>query len=168
MKNFINILKRKLQYYIEINKHVPKKQVEIKAYKELLDILSHCIIINVAKTKYDFDYIVNFLGFISLLDECNISNENVNMVIDSEEGTNSAASRCKFKSLECEKSNEFIGIRIADHIASLFGKLLVAFYNSYYNQQSNKIVKLPKEWFDINNEQFILYKNLNKLFNKKK
>lgn len=170
MVAFKELLQYNFECIIKEIKGLERKQMELVAFRNILNVLNHSVIDELPEKEYEFLYFMNFEGLCSLLEEKNIDMEFVNIVIDEEERTYSASQNYRFQNIKCGKSHEIIELRLADWIASFIGRMIYGLYNDEgvgedsvtnirkigENDLESKRI-LSEKWFDIDIEQFELY-----------
>ena len=170
MMEFKELLQFNFECIINEIKDIQRKERELLAFQNILDILKCSVIDKLPEKEYQFQYFINFDGLCNLLKEKNIDMKFVNVVIDEEPSTYSAAQNYRFQSVKCGKSNETIELRVADWIASFIGRMIYGFYNDEGMEEDivtdirqigeNDLVSkriLSENWFDIDIQQFELY-----------
>lgn len=139
------------------------KQQETAAFEEILSILHD---VRKANT-IDWDYRIAFCGFKQYTMEKSI--HNFTLMIDKEgesSNTLNAAKQLGFNTVIEVDSKESAGIRMADMLAGVLAKLFKALHNALkYNSSDEQLQKkvLRKDWFQLNEKQFELYKKLYKI-----
>lgn len=164
LEELISFLKRK----ITENENNPIKVKENISFKECILILEE---INRENINYKWDYSSIFIGFKKFVNELELNN--VKVVIDKEgNSNNNTASACKkegFKNVVEMDSKKNITLRCTDLMCGFISKMMRAIYEDtkttdYEEYKERKI--LDKNWFEINKEHFLLYKNIAKYFKK--
>ncbi|QEA58259.1 hypothetical protein FGL74_00405 [Leuconostoc koreense] len=155
--------------FIQENKNNKKMKRQLSSYKEIIKFINNSGNLN-KKTSCSFQFPVNQIayGLELWLSEIDDSSDfsYVSLFLDEDApkvgyvdiNANNIHENCR--------SQEFQGIRAADLLASLFGKLLSSFEkNSEYDKgEPQKIKKLPKNFFKkLSVEQEKLVANLNRL-----
>ncbi|PCD98147.1 hypothetical protein CKY11_14750 [Enterococcus hirae] len=116
-----------------------------------------------SNVNVNWQYEFSFLGFQKYLNDSEISK--VDLFIDKEgnELTLNAAKKLGFiNAIELDSKNS-VGIRLADMIAGIISKLLKSIRKALdYKDETEYTTKklLDKKWFDLNEEQYNLYKQL--------
>jgi len=119
------------------------------------------------KFSIDWKYNMPFYGFKKYLDEMNISN--YSLIIDregNESKTLQSAREMKLNNVVEKDSKEYVGIRWADMFAGVISKLMKSLssdlaYSSIDDGTNKKL--LNEQWFQVNDEQLKLYKQLNNI-----
>ena len=111
----------------------------------------------------DWDYTPPFVGFRRFLDENSISD--YSLIIDREgehQKTVLAAKSVGLKNVDDEKSDNHFGIRMADMLAGMLGKLMKSLCKAIHPSNPDVIEKtvLSTEWFQLSEAQLVLYKKL--------
>lgn len=160
VESLINFFSKRL----EINKkNLKLKEKENEAFENILLILQDVE----PPVSIDWDYHISFLGFDYFLK--NKAIDDYTLILDKEGmiGENSktlvAAKEVGLRNCRELDSKERFGIRMADMLAGIVGKLMKSISCSLHNEESNVNVTknlLNKEWFCINDNQLQLYKKL--------
>lgn len=172
LKNDVNTLlelKKYLIRKIDENNNNPIKTIENEAFKHATMILD-----SVVKNKIDFnwDYKYIFYGFKALIREIGIDSQNVKVFIDKEGEYNNTYSKCKesgFENVYEADSKDCIELRCSDLLCGFIGKMMRAIYEDtkFTGEKYCKKINLSKEWFEIDEERFNLYKLIAKTIKKK-
>lgn len=114
-----------------------------------------------------WDYHLQFVGFGNFLSSKGILDYSVLLDKEGEAGAESktliAAKEASLKNCEEADSIDHFGIRMADMLVGIIGKLMKSLYHSLTpTQDSPRIAKtlLSKEWFRLTDGQLQLYKQL--------
>ena len=140
----VNELKRFIRDRIEKNEaNKLLKETENEAMEQVLTVLDHVEPIR----EIDWQYYVPFDGFLKYLNERQI--ENYELIIDRENKTAEAAMNIGIQSVTEEDSKNEAGIRCADMLAGIIGKLMKALdaalsYRSDEEETKKKL--LDKKW----------------------
>lgn len=159
-ENIISVMKAFFEDRIEKNRLNPSlKEKETESFKQILLLLDDVQPIQ----QLDWDYIPPFVGFEKFL--CEHSIEDYSLTIDREgqqERTVQSAAKAGLKNVSDSDSASLFGIRMADMLAGLIGKLMKALSKALHPLPSNSIQKtiLSTEWFDLTDAQLALYKKL--------
>lgn len=162
-RSFVEETTRFLENRIAINQDDPiLKERENEAFKNILLILKD---VKMPQT-FSWDYRPPFWGFQKFLTEKAISD--YSLLIDREGEhlkTVSAALNEGLINVSDEDSSNSAGIRMADMLAGLLGKMMKALSTSLHPTELNTVKKivLSEDWFKINEAQFQLYKQLNRI-----
>lgn len=163
-KTFLEELRRFFRNRIEHNKsNSDLKQQETNAFQQILSVLY-----DISDTfEVNWDYHMPFDGFKKYLIEKGISNYNLIIDKEGEEGkTLKAAHEIGLDNSAEADSTKYPGLRIADMIAGIISKLLKGLCESlrYHSpdEGTNKKV-LDTSWFCLNEVQLELYKKLYRL-----
>ncbi|MDR0918032.1 MAG: hypothetical protein LBM93_02090, partial [Oscillospiraceae bacterium] len=158
---FVDALKEFFKERIELNQNnINLKYQENKIFEQILFILH-----NTSSVKeLNWSYSTSFIGFRNYLDE-NLITE-YSLCID-KEGENSntlnSAIESGIKNVFEADSKTYFGIRIADMLCGIIGKLVKSLDNDFnYATEEDTIKKnlLSIEWFQLNERQLNLYKKL--------
>ena len=171
--SFRQLLLLDLKCILEAIDGIERKESEINAYRQLYEVISVSNIRMDFAGKYDFCYYVNFDGLANLLLEKEIDINFVNVVIDREEKTALSGKKYPFCSVAQGDSKEIIQIRLADILSGFIGRFLYAISHDKRLKEDKvsdiRIIKennlkekriISKDWFDISEEQFELYKTI--------
>lgn len=170
MMEFKQLLQYNFECIIKEIKGIERKQIELVAFQNILDVLNQSIFDELPEKEYKFLYFINFDGLCKLLDEKKIDVELANVVIDEEQNTYSASQNYRFLNVKCGKSHEIIELRVADWLASFIGRMVYGLFNDEgveedtvtniqkigENDLASKRI-LSENWFDIDIQQFELY-----------
>lgn len=169
---FKHVLMEHLFKVIQTMDGIARKKREIEACEFLIRMLMNYDMDLKVKEKYNFVYYQNFEGLINLLHEKNICLDKVNLTIDKEEATYKSIPMNTFASVSQKDSTESIEVRCADFLCGFIGRMIYALMNDRtikedpvvdidrlkYNDISRKHL-LSKEWFEIKEIHFNLYKS---------
>lgn len=113
----------------------------------------------------EWEYYSPFEGFALYLSE-HPNIDNYELVIDREEKTAKTANKLGFPFVRQVDSANCFGVRMADMLAGILGKLLKSIraelmYCSTEDELEKKL--LDKRWFDIDDDRLGLYKQLNRV-----
>ena len=160
----VKFLRRK----ISENENNPIKVHEIISFKECITILEE---INGKNINLKWKYNNIFIGFKKFVNELGLNN--VRVVIDKEGNpNNNTANACKkegFKNVIETDSKKNITLRCADLMCGFISKMMRAIFEDTKttdDQEYRERKILNKNWFEINEEQFLLYKDIAKYFKK--
>lgn len=157
---FISSLIEFFQNRIELNKmNLVLKEAENKAFEDILLILQDVI----PPKSINWDYHMPFVGFDSFLKSKRISE--YRLTIDKEGNSKTLEAASEVGIINCSEldSKEHFGLRIADMLAGIVGKLMKSLYHSLLDNSNNTNVSktlLDKAWFRLNEKQLYLYKKL--------
>ena len=160
----VKFLRRK----ISENDNNPIKVYENISFKECITILEE---INGKNINLKWKYNNIFIGFKKFVNELELNN--VRVVIDKEGNpNNNTANACKkegFKNVIETDSKENITLRCIDLMCGFISKMMRAIYEDTKTTDDEEYKErkiLNKNWFEINEEQFWLYKDIAKYFKK--
>ncbi len=164
LEELINFFKRKIEENIEN----PIKIHENASFYENMIILKK---INEKKIELKWNYNTIFIGFRKLVNEIKI--KDVRIIIDKEgnpkENTAKACIEEGFKKVEEIDSNESFILRCTDMFCGFISKMMRAIYEdtktSDVEEYKEKKI-LNQNWFNINEQQFLLYKEIANYFKK--
>lgn len=164
LEELIKFLRRK----VTENAGNPIKVHENMSFKECIIILEE---INGKNINLKWKYNNIFIGFKKFVNELELNN--VKVVIDKEgNSNNNTASGCKkegFKNVVEMDSKKSITLRCTDLMCGFISKMMRAIYEDTKTTDDEEYKErkiLDKNWFEINKEQFLLYKNIAKYFKK--
>lgn len=159
-QNIIPAMKAFFENRIEKNKANPLlKQAENKAFEEILLLLNDIRPID----RLEWDYTPPFFGFQRFLNENAI--DDYSLTIDREgehQKTVRAAVKVGLKNIDDADSRGFFGLRMADMLAGMIGKLMKALSKALRPAEPDIVQKtiLTAEWFALSDKQLSLYKRL--------
>lgn len=160
----VNTLIEFLEERIEINKsNITLKRKENQEFENIIFILRDLEPIN----SFDWNYHMQFDGFAMLLK--NLAIDDYSLTID-KEGANNKRSKTLNSAkdtglINCNEidSKQCFGIRMADILAGIIGKLMKSLFKSLHKKENNEDVRrklLEINWFQLNSKQLLLYKKL--------
>ena len=145
---------------IELNKsNIALKEAENNAFENILMILQDVE----PPTSINWDYHMSFVGFSSLLKSKRIADYSLTIDKEGNSKTHDAAIEVGIVNCTEVDSKEHFGLRIADMLAGIVGKMMKSLYHSLRNESNNATVTktlLNKSWFKVSEEQLCLYKKL--------
>ena len=164
LEELIKFLNRKI---LE-NENNPIKVHENESFKECILVLEE---INGENIDFKWKYNNIYIGFKKFVRELEI--KDVRIVIDKEGDSNTnTANACKkegFKDVIEKDSKTTTMLRCVDLMCGFISKMMRAIYEDTKTSDDEKYIErkiLNKEWFEINEEQFWLYKEIAKYFKK--
>lgn len=156
-----------IEFFIERIEHNKKnialKQRENEAFESIILILRDIK----PPTTLNWNYHMPFIGFDHFLKNKKIND--YTLIIDKEGETYEksktlvAATEIGLKNCSELNSKIHFGLRIADMLAGIVGKMMKSLYHSLHNKENNDNVTknlLNKRWFQLNENQLLLYKKL--------
>lgn len=161
---FVDSLVSFLKDRIERNKsNMALKQRENEAFKDIL-----CILSDVESPRtLNWDYHMSFCGFNSFLKSKGITDYSLLLDKEGKAGvdskTLSAAKDIGLNNCTEADSKAHFGIRIADMLAGVIGKLMKSLERTLTPDQNDPIATktlLGERWFKLNEKQLQLYKKL--------
>lgn len=162
LEELIKFLDRKI---IE-NEGNPVKVHENISFKECILILEE---INGKNIDLKWKYNNIFIGLKKFVNELGLNE--VRVVIDKEGNpSNNTANACKkegFKNVIEKDSQKSITLRCTDMMCGFISKMMRAIYEDTKTTDDEEYRErkiLDKNWFEINKEQFLIYKNIAKYF----
>lgn len=160
-QNLINELILFFKEKIEINKaNIGLKIHENKQFAQIVLLLKDVQEI----ITIDWNYDMGFEGFKKYLDEKCIHDYTLNLDAEGEQhSTLLSAERVGLINVKEINSTLSFGVRMSDIMAGIISKFLKQLFNSLHCNSFNNILEkklLDKRWFDLNKEQFDLYKKL--------
>lgn len=145
---------------IELNKsNIVLKEAENNAFENILMILQDVE----PPTSINWDYHMSFVGFSSLLKSKRIADYSLTIDKEGNSKTHDAAIEVGIVNCTEVDSKEHFGLRIADMLAGIVGKMMKSLYHSLRNESNNATVTktlVDKSWFKVSEEQLCLYKKL--------
>ncbi|ELB00564.1 MULTISPECIES: hypothetical protein [Enterococcus] len=164
--DFLNLLVNFFEKRIEEN----QSNLQLKG-RESCAFMQNIILLNNLKSEINinWNYEFSFIGFMKYLNELSIKKDKVELFIDKEgnELTLNAAENSGFTSAKELLSDESVGIRMSDMISGIITKILKSIRKDLDYQTPDEFVTkklLNTRWFDLSEDQFVLYKKLFKLF----
>ena len=157
---FVSSLIEFFKNRIELNKkNLILKKAENQAFEVILLVLQDVEPL----ISINWDYHMPFVGFDSFLKSKRITE--YSLTIDKEGNSKTLDAAIKVGIENCTEldSTEHFGLRIADMLAGIIGKLMKSLYHSLKNESNNATVSktlLDKAWFKLSDEQLCLYKKL--------
>lgn len=145
---------------IELNKkNIVLKKAENEAFENILLVLQDVE----PPISINWDYHMPFVGFDLFLKSKEITD--YSLTIDKEGNSKTLDSAIEVGIKNCTEidSTEHFGLRIADMLAGIVGKLMKTLYHSLRNDSNNATVSktlLDKAWFRVTDSQLSLYKKL--------
>lgn len=145
---------------IELNKkNIALKRAENEAFENILLVLRDVK----PPISINWDYHMPFVGFDLFLKSKGITNYSLTIDKEGNNKTLNAAIEVGIKNCTEIDSTEHFGLRIADMLAGIVGKMMKSLYHSLRNDSNNATVSktlLDKAWFRITDSQLSLYKKL--------
>ena len=156
----------KLHSVIEWGRGVERKSEEVAVLAVVLEMLEECTI-SIKNYPIKFNYMIDALGFKATLLERNIPSNCAIIQIDNEKDTKKAI-ESEFKNVTEVDSKNCTGVRICDIVAGFVCNMLKAITRALNPNESAlddekanaQLCILSKDWFDITEEQFALYKTI--------
>ena len=167
-ESFVDALIAFFTERIEINKkNVSLKASENEALNNILIVLRD---VKPPKTL-KWDYHMPFIGFDKFIKGERISDYSLTIDKEGEENENShtimSANEIGIKNCSEINSKNHFGLRIADMLAGIVGKMMKSLYRALHDDDKNASVSknlLDKNWFNVNESQLQLYKKLYHIF----
>lgn len=156
----------KLRSVIEWGNGVERKSEEVAVLAVVLEMLEECTI-SVKNYPIEFNYIIDAYGLKATLLDKNIPSNCVILQIDNEKDTKKAI-ESEFENVTEVDSKNCTGVRICDIVAGFVRDMLKAITvtlnpdeSTLSNEKASaQLCILSKDWFDITEEQFALYKTI--------
>ena len=175
VRNVIDSLLEFMQNIIDRSFNSKRKHLEKNALIELVCVLRTAQIFNFRHSELGWRYEQVFIGFNKLLNERSIKQTDVNLFIDTEANTLKAA-KAVSEYNKCDELRESKGLRISDILSHFFGSLALSLESAFREVEIHdegdldkidyaKKNLIPKEWFNISENQFLLYHKIMKIFN---
>lgn len=159
-ENIVDAMKEFFKDRIEKNKTNPSlKERETESFEQILLVLDDVKPIDCI----EWDYTPPFVGFRHFLDENSIIDYSLTIDREGEhQKTVLAARKANLKNVDDEESDNHFGIRMADMLAGMLGKLMKSLCKNLHPKNPDVVQKtiLPTEWFDLSDAQLALYKKL--------
>ena len=147
---------------IERNRSNPGlKYAETEQCQAILSILDDALPLG----SVEWEYYTPLVGFAFYLSEHG-EIDNYELYIDQEEKTTAAAKELEFGLVRQVDSKECFGIRMADMLAGIIGKLLKAIRAELtYRSKEDELKKhrFDEKWFELDDARLGLYKQLQKV-----
>ena len=157
---FVASLKVFFNARIELNKkNLALKGVENHAFENILLVLQDVE----PPISINWDYHMPFVGFDMFLKSQKINEYRLTVDKEGNGKTLNAAIEIGLKNCTELDSTEHFGLRIADMLAGVVGKIMKSLYHSLRNDSNNATVSktlLDKTWFKLTESQLQLYKKL--------
>lgn len=161
-EELIGKLRAFLRDRIERNRSNPElKYAETEQCRVILSILDDASPLE----SVDWEYYSPLVGFASYLGE-HRGIDGYELCIDQEEKTAAAAKELEFGLVRQVDSKECFGIRMADMLAGIIGKLLKAIRAELtYHSKEDELKKnlFDEKWFELDDIRLGLYKQLQKV-----
>lgn len=164
----IKEIKNGIKLILNKTENIDKKYLERIALNELLNLFNIFKFNSSLDEEIHWDYDNIFLGFNIMIRELNLNVTEIK--IDKESSVLDAAIKnTKFKNINDYDSKDVIGIRCADIFSNFFGRLAHSIEFELKEDNSNNISSekkyISKGWFDLNENQFMLFKKLIQISN---
>ena len=156
---FISALIEFFNNRIEINKkNLQLKKDENQKFESIISILQGIE----SPISIEWNYRISFWGFDYFLKSKRIFNYNLAIDKEGEGKTLCAAKKVGIKNCIELESTEHFGLRIADMLVGIIGKLMKSIYTSLKDNSNENVSKilLDKSWFKLDEKQLSLYKKL--------
>jgi len=165
----LSSIKRDMKYIISKNESNKRMNEQLKSYKQVIKILNKCSNMQACDPKSSGDFEWKKIAYsLSLwFDERSIlkRSEEYNLYLD--EGIEKKnVNNSQYKNIYSDQNSiNVVGLRCADLVATITGKLLSKLNTStlYDVSMPDKRVLLSEDWFELNNNQLQLAKKLYKL-----
>lgn len=145
---------------IELNrKNIVLKKAENETFENILLVLQDVE----PPISINWDYHMPFVGFDLFLKSKGITDYSLTIDKEGNSKTLNSAIEAGIKNCTEIDSTEHFGLRIADMLAGIVGKLMKTLYHSLRNDSNNATVSktlLDKTWFRVTDSQLTLYKKL--------
>lgn len=159
-QNIVEAMKSFFRDRIKRNKsNLSLKERENESFEQILLVLDTVKPIN----SVDWDYTPPFVGFKRFLDENSISDYSLTIDREGEhQKTVLAAKEAFLNNVDDEESDKHFGIRMADMMAGILGKLMKSHCKAIHPANPDIVQKtvLSSEWFNVSESQLALYKKL--------
>ena len=167
------------EFFVELRRFIKLKIREIKNLEHKQkeeDVFRVCLVClqqeNLGDIEFDWNYNIAFWGLKLLIEEINLNINRLELTIDNEGEENidsktlCSAKICGFpQAIEVKSENE-IGVRVADMMCGFIGRFIRALEKAHLYEEDDykKIKYLDNKWFHLNSEQFMLYKKVAKYY----
>ena len=159
-QNIVEAMKSFFRDRIEKNKsNLSLKERENMSFEQILLVLDTVKPIS----SVDWDYTPAFVGFKRFLAEKSITDYSLTIDREGEhKKTVLAAKEAGLNNVDDEESDKHFGIRMADMMAGILGKLMKSLCKAIHPTNPDIVQKtvLSSEWFNISEVQLTLYKKL--------
>ena len=167
--DFLTELKSFLRKKVREIRNIEHKGLELNAFRQCLQLIDDNIH---SYLNLDWNYEVAFWGLKSLIEELQLNENRLSLFLDNEGAADTdsktllAARKAGFpQTIELDSKKE-IGVRMADLLCGFAGRIIRALEESYRykNEEFMNLKLLNDKWFQINEEQFELYKKIANVF----
>jgi hypothetical protein len=183
-KGFVStsIIKMKIEEVfkssLEITMKYERTKEQANAIQNMLKVLSKLEMSEkYIQMDYKWNYTQVFKGFNMFIKGANIKKENVSITIDVEGNTFAADEKECYGKLTQVKSNDDLGVRISDLISNFFGRIIYRLHlelkepdvidaKSLGVNDYSKRRHISKEWFQLTEQQYELYKDISRFLRK--
>ena len=173
----IAILKKTVLEVIAAGTGVARKEIEVHLYKQFL-VIFDCPGLRISPIRNQkWIYFTNFDGLCNLLKELSINPKRVNLYIDNEENTVTAAQEYPFKQAVGVDSKENIGVRVSDWLVGFIGRIVWGLIHdpqvmeekveNIENIKTDEFKRrrlINEKWFNLNEKKFVCYKKAARCF----
>ncbi|WP_056950263.1 hypothetical protein, partial [Latilactobacillus fuchuensis] len=163
--NVLKLIKKDLSSFIKGHQNITRMKSQLDAYRDVIKIINRSP--NMVK-KIDFNNVGKFnwkkvdYSLTLWLDERAAFGENNEYELFLDEGikSNNFNSEYYKKVHENQVSADCVGIRCADLVATIIGKLIskLSLATAYEKDNPGKLKYLDKKWFEFKNDQLVLAK----------
>lgn len=167
--DFLPQLKSFLRKKVREIRDLEHKELELNAFRQCLLVMNDNMQLNIS---FDWNYEAAFWGLKSLTEELQLNENRLSLFLDNEGAidrdskTLLAAKKAGFpQAMELDSKKES-GVRMADLLCGFAGRIIRSLEDSYRykNDEFMKIKLLNDKWFQVNEEQFKLYKKIANVF----
>lgn len=172
------------EYQRSIKKILPKikdlkrTQREYIALKDMLKILNKTVLQNkyLEDGKIKWNYSIQVNGYNKLINSLSILKEDICFYPDNGSGLIPYINKKEFNEVKEVDSKDCWGVRLADILSNFVGRFIAAIQDEQFtgplkdigNYDFSKRKILSESWFEINNDEFELYKLISIFFNTNK
>lgn len=154
VQKFKQILIDDIEKVLIADHGVVRKYTEEKALLEIQSIIEN-IDIQPIQSKTDFEYELNYIGFINFLEELSIKPKDIKLVIDYEENTFEAAKKFKFGKLAKSHSKNNVRLHFSDLLAGFIGRMIWNLKKDLNETEVTLNEIKNKEEFDIDTQRLL-------------
>ena len=171
VKDLLNEIQKDMTDIISKNKRNKRMEVQVQQYKEIIKLIKnskHYTNYEPSEIKFDWKKVTYSLDLWLTEHKLNFDERADCIKLFLDEGISSSY----FQNLGLKeihencKSNELIGLRIADFLVVLAGNYIKGLSkdSQYDRNQPEKVKRLSKKWFDFNSDAFSLIKLMNTVY----
>ncbi|MBU1094533.1 MAG: hypothetical protein KKH01_08730 [Firmicutes bacterium] len=163
---------------LEITMKYERTKEQAMAIQNMLQVFGKLVMPErIIRIDYKWSYSQVFKGFNKFINVANIEKENVSLTIDVEENTYAAAEKECYGLLTQVRSDDDLRVRISDMISNFFGRIIYRLHlelkepnvtdtNSLGLNDYSKRRHISKEWFQLTEQQYELYRDISRFLRK--